>query len=309
MVDVTRVHIDAALSNLSVKYTNHNLIGEEVAKVLMVAKESDKYYTYGKQSFKRIPTHRIDGAEANEIHQKYTNEPYSCQEHALRDIVTDKIRQNADQPLNPELDATELTTDLILLELENEVQTAMRTSANYTNSNTTTLSSTTQWSDYVNSVPLTNIKDAKASVRKLIGKEANCIILSGDVAETLSLHPDIKELRKYTDSNLLTDAGLPPKILGLKVIEGKATEDVAYSGLTASMSYLWGKDAIVCYIPEGGIQQKMIAPWITIRVKGYRNTRKWREEKRKGDMVEVCDDFVVKEVADEAAYLIVDAIA
>lgn len=308
MVDPTRVHIDAALSNLSIQYKNAAFIAELVAKVLQVAKESDKYFVYGREAFKRRDTTRKPGGESNEAHLKLTQSTYSCSRHDQKDIVTDAVRQNADAPLNPEADTTEFLTDIILLDLEYAVAQAFTTAANYANSNSTTLSGTSQWSDYANSTPLTDVKTAKASVRKLIGREANSIIFGGDVAETLSLHPDIKELRKYTDPNLLTDSGLPPKILGLKVFEGKATENTVYEGLTESMSYIWGKHAIVAYIPDR-VGVKTLAPFITIRQQGFRKTKKWREEKREGDMVEVCDNFVIKEIADECAYLIASAIA
>ena len=308
MLDASRVHIDSALSNLSVQYKNASLIAELVAKVLVVAKKTDKYFIYGKQAFKLVETRRRSGAESNEAHLKLDQASYSCDRHSLHDIITDEVRKNADTPLNPEMDSTEFLTDLILLRLEKTVATAMTTTANYANSNYTTLSGTTQWSDYANSVPLTNIKSGKAVIRKLIGREPNSIIFGGDVAETLALHPDIKELRKYTDVNLLTSAGLPPKILGLKVYEGKATENEAYEGISESMAYIWGKYAIIAYIPDR-IGTKSLAPWITIRTTGFRFTKKWREEKREGDIIEVNDEFDVKEVADECAYLVVDAIA
>jgi len=308
MVDPTRVHIDAALSNLSIQYKNAAFIAELVAPVLPVTKKSDKYFVYGKEAFKLPKTSRRPGGEANEVHLNVSQDNYACERHDLSDIITDEVRKNADPPLNPEADSTEFLTDLILLDLENEIAAAMTAAASYTNSNTTTLSGTSQWSDYANSTPLTNIKTAKASVRKLIGREANTLILGGDVADTLALHPDIKDLRKYTDPNVLTATGLPPRILGLKVLDGKATKNVAYEGLTESMSYVWGKHAIVAYIPER-VGVKTLAAWITIRQIGFRQTKKWREEKREGDMIEVDDCYVVKEVADQCAYLIASAIA
>ena len=308
MLTKEMVHIDRALSNLSVQFKNNALIAEQVVPVLPVAKESDKYFIYGKEAFKLVETRRNDGAEANEASLSLTSADYATVEHALKDIVTDRARGNADAPISPDADTTEFLTDLIMLRLEKEAATLVTTSSNYAHSNTATLSGTSQWSDYSNSTPLTNFKTGKATVRKLIGREANSMVLGGDVAETLSLHPDIKDMRKYTDPNLLTDAGLPPKLLGLKVIEGKATEDVAYEGLSASMSYIWGKYAAIMYIaPRAGI--KTLSFGYTFRVKGFRRVKKWREEKRGGDMIEVADNFVTKEVADECGYLFVDAIA
>ena len=302
------VHIDQALSNLSIQFKNNALIASIVLPILPVKKESDKYYKYGKEAFKLIETARADGTKANEAHLKLSLADYACIEHALADIVTDRARANADVALNPELDTTEYLTDLILLRLEKEVATLFTTTGNFTNSNYSTLSGTGQWSDYANSTPLSDIKTAKASVRKLIGREATHIILAGDVAETLSLHPDIKDLRKYVTQDVLTAAGLPPMISGLKVVEGKAVENVAYRGVTESMAYIWGKNAIIAHIaPRPGL--KTLSFGYTLKVTGYRKTKKWREEPRNGDMVEVSDMFVAKVVANECGYLFASAIA
>lgn len=308
MLDAVQIHIDAALSNLSKAFKNNNFIGEEVAKILTVGKESGLYFTYGLDAFKIPNAYRIDGTRSNEVHLKVGQDSYVCLQYALSDIITDNVRKQADPAINPEADTTEFITDLMLLQLEDLIASTMISTTPYTHSNTATLSGTSQWNDYSNSNPLTNIKTAKAKIRSLIGREANSIILAGDVAETLSLHPDIKDLRKYTDPNLLTSAGLPPKILGLKVLEGKATKNTAYENLAESMSYVWGKNAIIAYIPDR-IGLKSLAPWILIRETGYRSTRKWREEPRKGDMIEVEDKYTVKEVADECAYLYLNAIA
>ncbi len=308
MIDAAQVHIDAALSNLSKAFKNNAFIAELVAKVIPVGKESGIYFTYGRDAFKIPNAYRVDGTRSNEVHLKVQQETYACKAYALSDIVTDNVRKQADPAINPEADTTEFITDLMLLHLEDIVATEMTTTARYANSNYSTLSGTSQWNDYSNSNPLTNIKTAKAKVRSLIGREANTIILPGDVAETLSLHPDIKDLRKYTDPNLLSASGLPPKILGLTVVEAKATKNSAWEGVTEVMGYVWGKHAIILYVPDR-VGLKTLAPWVIFRETGYRNTRKWREEARKGDMIEVEDKYDIKEIADECAYMLVNVIA
>ena len=305
MLDKSQVHVDAALSTISVMYKNAAFVAETVLPVLSVKKESDKYAVYGKEAFKLVETERADGTEANEASMSLSWADYAAVEHALRDIVTDRVRANADVAIQPDIDVTEFLTQLIALRQEKQMA-ALLTSTTLITHNTT-LSGTSQWSDYSNSVPLTNIKTAKASVRLNTGLEANTLILGGDVAETLSLHPDIKDLRKHTDPNLLTDAGLPPKVLGLKVVEAKGVENVSYQGLAESMSYVFGKNAVVAFIaPSVGLRTLTLGT--TIRV-GAKTTKKWREEKRAGDMIEVADIYVCKLIAEACGYLVAAAIA
>ena len=306
MYDPKQIHIDTALSNVSIGYKNNSFVAEVLFPGITVMKRSDKYFKYGKENLKRVETQRAPGTESNEVNQAISNDSYSIEEHALKTIVTDQERENADQAIKPDVDATELVSDLLLLRLEYDVASIL-TSATYL-TNGATLAGTTQWSDYQNSVPLTNILTGKASVRGKIGKEANVIVLAGDVAEKLALHPDIKDLRKYWDEKLLTESNLPPYICGLRVVEAKPIHNTAYEGLTASMSYIWGKNAIIAYInPKPGLKQLSLG--YTFRLKGYRQTGKWRVPERKGDMVEVTDAYDFKLIDADCAYLLGSAIA
>lgn len=306
MIDPKSVHVDAALSNISVMYKNAAFVAEQVLPVLPVLKESDKFYKYNKQDAFKLPeTARADGTEANEASLSISTDDYAVVEHALRDIVTDRVRDNADVAIQPEIDITEWLTNLILLRLEKDSFSMLASTTNITNN--TILSGTNLWSDFTNSTPLSDIKTAKASIRRNTGREANSILLGGDVAETLSLHPEIKDLRKHTDPSLLTDSGLPPKVLGLKVIEAKAVEDTAYAGKTSSMGYIFGKNCLV-HFSDSNAGLRSLTLGRIIRVK-TRTVRQWRDDGRRGTIIEVSDMFVAKLIAEECGYLIANAIA
>jgi len=92
MLDINQVHVDAALSNISVMFKNAAFVAEQVLPVLQVQKESDKFYKYNKQDAFRLPdTIRADGAEANEASLAISTDNYAVVEHALKDIVTDRV--------------------------------------------------------------------------------------------------------------------------------------------------------------------------------------------------------------------------
>ena len=46
MPEVSQVHIDAALSNVSVAYRNPAFVADAIAPPLAVRKQSDKYFIY-----------------------------------------------------------------------------------------------------------------------------------------------------------------------------------------------------------------------------------------------------------------------
>jgi len=108
------VHVDAVLSGVSVMYKNDELIADSVMPVVPVKKESDKYYTYTRNW--RLPeAKRAAGAEAAEVEWNVSSATYTCEEYALKDLLPDRVRDNADKPLSMDVDTTENLTDLIQL--------------------------------------------------------------------------------------------------------------------------------------------------------------------------------------------------
>jgi len=118
MPNLNAVHIDRALTNVSVRYSNPAYVGETMFPVVPVKKESDKYFVYGKEHYVQHGTLRADGAEANEFNWTVSTDTYSCEEYALKVPVTDREKSNADSPISPEIDATEMLTDAIKLDWE-----------------------------------------------------------------------------------------------------------------------------------------------------------------------------------------------
>ena len=76
----------------------------------------------------------------------------------------------------------------MLINFETEVAAGITTS---TITNNTTLSGTSQWSDYTNSDPIAAIDDAKESVRKASAKKPNSIFMSRPVFVKLKRHPKV----------------------------------------------------------------------------------------------------------------------
>jgi hypothetical protein len=69
MPEVSQVHIDAALTNVSVAYRNPDYIADIVAPQVAVRKQSDKYYIYDaeRERFRQSNDRRAPGAEADEV--------------------------------------------------------------------------------------------------------------------------------------------------------------------------------------------------------------------------------------------------
>src|SRR5690349_7914206 len=196
MPAVGQVHIDQALTNISVMYRNESYVADQVFPVIPAPKRSDKYFLYKKEDFLTpsgasgsgaLMSLRRPGSEAAEIDYSLSTATYFCEEYAYRGLVTDAEASAADNPLQPDMDQTIQLTERLTLDNEVSVAAIACKRANYPASNKvalTTGGTGTSWAQYssTNSAPFTDIKNGKLAVIKGIAREANSMLLSVDTA-------------------------------------------------------------------------------------------------------------------------------
>lgn len=307
--DLADVHVDAVLTNISVMYVNDMYIGAQVFPRVQVDKESGSYFIFNRGAFMRdeaLP--RAPGTQAATVGYNLTTGSYEVVEWAAEHPVDDRIRRNADSPLDPDRDGAILVADKIDMALEQKVQSAIETTANWTT--TATLSGTSQWSDYPNSDPMTDIKTARLTVLKQIARKANTGVMSIEVFESLALHPDLLDRVKYTGTGerpAMVTAAMMAELFQLdQVLVGSTVEDTAIEGATEVPAYVWGKHFWVGFVPP--------APRINTPAAGYtfttgRMVDRRREEAITSDVVRAREAFQAKVVAAGAGYRIINAIA
>lgn len=310
MPPIGSIHIDQALTNLSLLVRNQFYIADQVLPVLPVNKRSDKYFVYRKEDFMsaspvdaqgRPLSLRRPGAEAAEIDYGVSTQVYYAEEYAYRGLVPDAEVAISDNPLQPEMDQTVQLSERLLLDNELSVAALVGKRANYPASNKvalTTGGAGTSWAQYAsaNSLPFNDIKNGKLAVIKGIAREPNRMLISVDAARALADHPNVKDLVKYTHPESLTMSGLPKSIRGLEVIEGAQQKNTAGEGAAYSGANIWAADdatalALIYYAAPNPAPRTVSmgytfeAPDDTTGARGLA-VRKWREEKRKGVMVE-----------------------
>ena len=244
---------------------------------------------------------RAPGSEAAEIGYRVSTQNYAAEEYATRTIVTDAELAIADSPLQPDVDATVLITEHLLMDNENAIASKVMKRANYSSANKTALTtggSGTSYAQYASasSNPFVDIKNAKIQVISGIVKEPNNYLVNVSAARTLADHPLVKDLVKYTQVDALTTSGLPKIMRGLRVIEGYQQKNTAAEGITYAGGNVWnaddGTDAVLIYYSNPNPSPRSVsfgytfeAPDDTTKQRGI-VIRKWREEKRKGFLVE-----------------------
>ncbi len=303
------VHVDAALSNLALQYANDQqfFIADRALPPVTVTKESDKYAVYTQANWFTLPqTLRGDKGKIAEVDWDVTWATYQSEEYALKDIVTDRARKNADLPLDLDIDTTEFLTHLILLDREVRVATAVFNATTFA-SYTSALAAADRWDAYTSadSSPLEDVKTGKLSLMKYAQKAANTIIVGYEVFEALRLHPEIKDLIKYTYG--ATQDKINEELLAKcfdvdNFLVGRAIYNSANEGQTMTGAYVWGKFAMVCYV-ETPPPRKGVTLGTTFRAQDFQ-VKKWRDEEAGGDWVaaSLIDDEVI--IAVPAGYLL-----
>jgi len=305
-----QVHIDVALTNFSVRYSNDEMIAEQVFPVMPVSKDSNVYFKYGKEHLRDYETRRAPGARANTMDWSVSHDDtYLTKEDALEMPIPNEVRDNADEPLNIEMDSTQNLTDALLLKLENRVAAVATNSANYDSDAVLDLvADGVPWSDYKNSDPCGDVGAARTIIHKKIMRRPNLMVLPMPVFNVLKNHPQVLARLSYANLKVVTAELLAELFEVQRVLIGGAVKITSVQGAsTETSSYVWGNDqAMLYYVGAPGL--KSLSYGQIFRRNGFRQTEKWYEQQRKTTVVRVADKTDQKVIAKPAGFLFDNAI-
>lgn len=297
------VHVDDVLTQISIAWPNNGLVGNQLFPQVVVRKQSDKYYTFGREQW--LPEAndlRAPGSVANEIPgMKVSLDTYYAQEHALQIAVTDEERENTDSPMSPDQDGTELVTSKIMLGREIAMRDLVVATANYATTLVQTLAADAKWDNYAgaNSHPITHIRNAIRAMHALVFFEPNTILIPYLVMSYLQDHPDLIERIKYSERAILTPE-IIAALLGVNqmtVITPGAGVGSGNNPAIMTTGYLWGDDVVLAYVPpRAGLRTPAFGYEF---VWGYggntpQQVDRWREDPRKSDLIRVSRRYDLK---------------
>lgn len=306
----SNVHYNQILQNVSIRYKNGMYIGESIAPVIPVQKDSDNYYIFSKaDDFRDTAKYRAPGTSSRQDGFSLSTDSYKTREIAISTKLEDEVRKNSDSVLNIEVTKTNYVTKKIFLRHEILTEALFMTTGNWDNSATPS----DLWDDYNNSDPITDIETAIDTVETGNGYPANSIIIAKNVWKKLKHHPAI--LAKLpNDTQRVTTIQDLKDIFGFeKIFIGEATKNTAKQGQTASYSPIWSKDVWVGYITDiPGIEEASATYTFSWDYTGsnagepigIRGTRQWREEKIHSDIIEAYQSFDQKITGSDLGYVI-----
>lgn len=265
--------ITPELTAVALAYRNARLIADEVLPRTPVGTQEFKYLKYALEDGFTIPDTKVGRkGRPNEVEFGATEATSATQDYGLDDVIPDNDIRNAPVNHDPVSRATEMLTDLVLLDREKRVSDLVFDAAQYATGNKITLSGTSQFNDFANSDPVKVIMDGlDACIMR-----PNVMTIGRAVYSVLVRNPKI--VKAYHGNS--GDTGIVPGSFLAELFEleavyvGEAFLNTAKKGQTPTVSRVWGKHIALIYRdrlagPQGGTTFGFTAEWGN-RVSGQR---------------------------------------
>ena len=257
-IDVSDIHVDTPLSNLSTAFMQDQseYIASKWFPIINVSQISGNYFKYALRTFFESPSKKwTPGSKMpGGVIDMDTKGTYSCQFRGYEFPLPAHLAAAQDSQVMLERAITEKVTRALLLDQEIQIATDAFTTGKWTEYTGASSGAYTYWDDYANSDPLANIKYAKLQTKAGSGMTPNTLVINEQVYEALRLHPQMKEIYKYTQPAIMTE-DLIARAVGLdKMHVGKAIYMSSVEGATDALSYVWARSAWVGYVaPQVGL--------------------------------------------------------
>lgn len=304
--------VDLLLTGVSSQYIPNGYISEQVLPFVPVDHYTGKLAKYGLDHVRAELSmaggkgvyRRVDSHSRSQV-------GYSLEGHGLEDVITKADYANTLDPYNAEQDVVIGLTHKLWIEKELALATNLGSTSVMTQN--TTLSGTSQLSDYDNSDPLSVFKTARKAVKDGCGMWPNQVVMDSRTADVIRFHPQIMDHLgyKYNRPGGLENSELARALNVDKVLVANADYNSAAQGQTDSLGAIWGKDIIFMVAPEGqSIRQVSLGYMLGLRGQSPRKVYKYPIYNPPDSTGVLCEDyyqFFLSNVA--AGYLVKSAIA
>ena len=306
------LRVDVPLTNITIDYKNFSypLAMGEAFPILPVKKQSGMYYRFDKKSFITANSNWSPGS-SGKIVSPYvaSTDNYGCGRHKLLGEVTDEDKAQADKALQVEATTAKKVKDMLLLEKEIAIATALQDSDDTYSAYTDAVSEA--WNAAA-STPRADVNDAKASIRTNAAVDPSelTMIISHDKFLDLQNNDEVRDQFKYTSKESVSKDMLARYFDVKKVIVVSGVYNSADEGQAASMADIWtDSKATLLYTPDRPALREPSAGYIVgenLFGSGSQRVRKFRDsdESKEQDLIEVTDSWDVLETANEAVFVL-----
>lgn len=295
-----QVHIDNALTGISVAYRNSNYIGDKIFPKVPVVYQSNKYFVFTKADWYRDEAAvRAPGTRAARVDYTIGTANYLCTEWAAAKSVPDEVVMNADTPLRPLAEATEYVTEKLMLRKEKDVADSVFVNNVWSGSATPAVVWSNDTSD-----PIGDVNAAVDSIVQAIGRKPTKAVIGRGAWRHLIKHPDILDRIRggaTAGQPAIVNTNLLAQLFELEeILIGDAVIDSALEGQTANRGYVWGSSMWLGYVSP--------TPALMVPSAGYifqwkdRQVFSFREDQEFAQVLSCLENWDTKVVAADAGY-------
>jgi len=310
------VHVNKPLTNISIAFMQSTdaFVAAKVFPNIPVSKKSDVFFTYDRGEFNRDEMkERAPGTESAGSGYDIATDNYFARTRALHKDISDEVRDNADNPINLDREATLYLAGKAMIKREVTWNAAFFQSGDPgdtwtfdADGNATASGAAFDPTDAANnqllfwnqaaSTPIEDVRLLKRFVLESTGFMPNTLTLARGVFDVLIDHPDIVgrlDRGQTTGPALATRESLAALFEVDEILVMDAIQNTAKEGQPAVHSFIGGKHALLSYKPS--------APGILTPSAGYTFSwtgrvgasnegmliKRFRIEKEESDRVEI----------------------
>ena len=262
MPQPNKLYIDAPLTNLSVAFdqSDTEYVADQIFPVVPVAERSGLYWSYPREDWLRDEAQRrMGGTESAGGGFGVSTDTYATDLFAYHKDIDDQTLAAADSALQLDQAAVQFVVSRLRLRQERQAiadffQTGVW-GTDYTGvSSGATGNQFVQWSNTASSHPIADIKKANRGILAVTGRQANTLVLGFDAFNALTVHPDILDRIKYTNSDAITEDVIARYFGVSKLIVATSIVNTAAEGLTPSYAFNVSNSGLLCYsAPNPGL--------------------------------------------------------
>ena len=279
MLTPNQVHVDEALTNLTVAYLQDEsaFIAGRVFPNVPVSKQTDFYYIYNREDFNRAGQVKVlaPRTRPERVGMSLSTDSYQIKVRGLSTDFDFQTLANEDTALNIRADGARMLTHQMMIDREtNWVNNYFSTGIWTTEydgvaSTSPGAGQVTHWDDYDNSTPIIDVTTAKRTAMLASGGfKPNVMVVTRDVRDTLVNHPNILARlvggATVTDTALVTDSKLAEIFEVQEFLVADAMHNVAAEGAAEDTRFIATKRAALYYRPR--------SPGLRVPAAGYNFT-------------------------------------
>lgn len=241
-----QLHVDRFLTNMAVAWSQDqaNFVADKVFPMCPVTKESDLYAVYQKGTFYRQNQMRPRplGGRPPSAGYEITEGNYRCIEWSLEHLIDDRTRQNADQPLDPDLAGMRFLQTQALIQRDSLWAQKYFVTGVWGTDWTGVASAPSanqflQW-DQSGSDPIQFIRGRCVDVAGKTGYRPNVVVFGALAYEAFINHPDVLDRIKFTQRGIVSSDIVAALLDVDKVVSPRAVANSAHEGQADNIAYI-----------------------------------------------------------------------